>query len=270
MHIRSILYSLIALLPLALHLRCNGDNSKINSNNDHGIWLTEQVETDGPESSLFKNWHFIYSFQQRWGADYKILYFYEYQFLAQYNLTSYLKEWFNICPEGFLRAFSLGAGYRAIHQLKKNTLGDFHWVWGSLPLVYANINFEVRGWKFNNRLMGQYIEYSKQHYKAHGTGRYRLWIYTPWKFTRFQINPWINNEWFFRNNTYHKTSPNGLVGGWYQNRFRVGLSAVVFETCGTNATADLFWQYRTIKHKPGTHPRWFKNYDWGANFALSF
>lgn len=59
----------------------------------------------------------------------------------------------------------------------------------------------------------------------------------------------------------------GLVGCYYQNRFRFGIAASLY---GENTTCALFWQWRANKEKPGVHPGWSNTYQIGLtmNFAI--
>lgn len=230
--------------------------SQLNANNDHGIWF-EQMAT----LHLQREWSVKLKTEQRLGADYKKFWDYEFEAVFQYDLLHLLP-----CSRLNLTTLSIGPGYNATKQFQKNTNSIYHWVWINRTILQAFISFDFYNWSIRQRLYGEYYDYTKKHYKDYGLYRHRLAIYTPWKFTCLKINPFVSNEWFFRNNTYSSSHTSGLVGPYYENRFRVGLEASFTE----NFDSFAGWQWRTTKQKPGSHPGWFNTYQYVINISLKY
>lgn len=232
--------------------------AKLNSNNDHGYWLEENID-----KKFNKEWVGKFHTEHRWGSNYSQLYHQEYELNFQYNL----KEIFRCLPRNLIESFTIGPAYNLTRALQKNTEEIYHWVWIKRSVAEMRLSSSIWGWSIKQRIRGEYYDYTKKHYEDHGLLRYRLEFYTPWKFGSYKINPYLSNEWFFRRNSYHSTTnPNGLVGGWYENRFRIGLALDLFK----HLSNSIYWQWLIRKQKPGTNPRWFNNYQFGLVTNLSF
>lgn len=229
----------------------------LNTNNDHGLWLEQNIDF-----KLGLGWSLELKTEQRFGADYRKFWYQEYSFIFSYQLIDKL----HLPSHSFLKSFTVCPGYIRVRQLKKDTLGVYHWISVNRPLIESNVRCEIDKWTINQRLRGEYYEHLRRHYKNYGLCRYRLAVYTPWKWTRWNFNPYVSNEWFFRDNTYSKNHPNGLVGIWYENRFRAGIE---FQLLGQLASA-VYWQWKRDKQKPETRPEWFNTYQWGLALGLNF
>lgn len=110
------------------------------------------------------------------------------------------------------------------------------------------------------RLRGEYQDFVRKHYTNYALFRYRLIVNSPWKLTCWNISPYLSNEFFIRKNTFNGGAQKGIVGGLYSNRFRIGLNA---DLIVNKLSTALYWQLRFTKHRPGTHPRWFRTYQVG-------
>ncbi|WP_068468908.1 DUF2490 domain-containing protein [Candidatus Protochlamydia phocaeensis] len=232
--------------------------SKLNANNDHGFWFDNNFEKHLP-LNFFMRFHT----EHRWGNDYRKLWYQEYTLTLQYDMTRFLKKY----ADKIVSSFLIGPAYNAVYQFQKNTEGHYQWVYISECMLQADLVLSKWGWRIQQRLRGELHHYCKNHYKDYALYRHRLTIFTPWKITRWNINPFIANEWFFRKNTYHQSHPTGLVGGWYQNRFRIG---IMLDLSPDAASAALYWQWRTDKTLPDIHPRWINLYTWGLSTVFPF
>lgn len=254
-------FSWIVAVILAASLAAEDDSSlnKKNANNDHGFWLEQNMTKE-----FRSNWMITLRSGQRWEDDYRKFYYQEYEVDVEYDVTKFFCQ----CSSKFFKKLTMGPGYNATRQIQKNTEDEFHWVWINRSLLQANLTLSVYDWQIEQRLRGEYRQYTKSHYKDFGLCRYRLVARTPWKWTCLNIRPYLSNEWFFRENTYQEEdNPDGLVGGWYENRFRVGTTFDVYQDWVSTA---LYWQWRTIKQKPDVHPRWFNSYQIGLAINLAF
>lgn len=249
---------LCALVLVAIFLPSvvrGGHLNQLNTNHDHGLWLEQNVYV-----KLSPLWSLQVHTNQYWGADYQLLWNHRYQFTFQYDITRFF------CLPAFVQKITFGPGYATVEGLRRNTREIYHWVWRHIGILEANINLAFHQWRIQNRVRGDYVFYLRNHYIDHPLLRYRLTVYTPWKFTRWNINPYLSNEWFVRSNTFNKKHQTGQVGGWYLNHFRIGLAA---DLC-THLSTALYWQWRIVKHRPGIHPRWFNTYQIGVIFNLTF
>ncbi len=230
--------------------------TKLNANNDHGIWTDQRVSI-----GLTQNLEFRYRMEQRLGANYQKYWFYDYEGVLQYNIIPLLPECF--CK---LTLLTIGPGFNVTNQFQKNTDSVYHWVWINRSVLETRIAFDFYNCSIEQRIRGEYWEYTKKHYKDYALYRHRLTIFAPWKFTCLKFNPFIQNEWFLRNDTYSSTHTKGLVGGYYENRFHVGVNSTLTDHIKTS----LFWQWRALKQKPGTHPGWYDNFHYCFDINLNF
>lgn len=236
------------LFPLALQASWQ---EKLNQNNDHGLWLEQNINC-----SLPCQWSAHLHVEQRWGADYQKLWFYEYIVTALYHFEG-LEELF--------QDISCGPSYGIIDRLVKNQEEKYVWITIHQYLLDVNATYKYCGWVLQNRIRAAYNATSTKAYKDHGSLRYRMVLNAPWKWTCFEIGPYLSNEFFFRQNTYSRSDFGGHVGVYHENRFRLGLIG------GTEPlTTAVYWQWEAVKKNPGTHPRWFNLYQFGWVINLFF
>jgi hypothetical protein len=245
--------------PPEVHSR----DAQLNGNNDHGFWMFYDTSHPLKQTDFSISTHFEF----RWGSDYRLFWFQGYNAMLVYDLTKKLKESLNTQSDRYFHSCTVGTGCSQISRIAKNTKGIFKWVWICRTQLDFNIGFQWHHWKFLQRLRSEYIDYYSKHYKDFAGVRYRLGLIAPWKFTCLNVSPYVHNEFFFRPNTYSKSHPNGLVGGFHQNRLRIGLGADIEE--GT-WKPEIWWQWWALKQKPGPHPLWFNTYQWGADVTLRF
>jgi len=236
--------------------------ARLNRHNDHGFWFEQKVHYDLPHD--FALW---YHSEQRWGDDYRQLWYYEFELNFQYNLTQSIRNKICNCSENStLKWFSVGIAYAPTELIEQNTLGVYKWVSENKYFIEGNLTLSLNDWELKQRIRGEYRDYASPHYKDYGDCRYLIALFTP-GYTCLKIQAYIWNEFFFRNNTYHTSHPTGRVGGWYQNRFRVGLTSHLWDE---TLTCMVWYQWRFLKQKPGTCPGRFDNLDWGATIIVNF
>lgn len=254
------MYTIVCVLILLCAFQnCLESNTlnKLNANNDHGFWCEQNI-TGG----LSKNWSFILHTEQHWGADYSKFYNQIYDLVLLNDIARLL----GISADSIVKSFQVGGGYDLTDRIQKNTKGNFYWVLVRRSILEADALLIWRKWQVKQRLRGEYEDFVRKHYINYSILRYRLIVNSPWKFTPWNINPYFSNEFFIRKNTFNKSTQKGIVGGLYSNRFRIGLNV---DLIVDKLFAALYWQWRLTKHKPGTHPRWFKTYQIGLAFNFS-
>lgn len=253
---KTIITVLILLCSFRNYLESNTSN-KLNANNDHGFWFEQNIT-----GSLSKNWSFILHTEQHWGADYRQFYNHIYDLVLLDDITKLL----GIATDSMIKSFQVGGGYDLTDRIQKNTKGKFHWVLVRRSVIETHAMLLCRGWQVKQRLRGEYESFVRKHYINYALLRYRLIVNSPWKFTCWNVNPFFSNEFFIRKNTFNKNTQKGIVGGLYSNRFRIGINADII---ANKFFTSLYWQWRLTKHRPGTHPRWFKTYQIGLVFNVS-
>lgn len=257
----STIYAQVDQTPIEIP-EVSSKDAKLNANNDHGIWLVEDIK-----AKLSDKWVLLLHFEQRWGSNYRLFWYEENDADLLYDITKPIQNWFCLNPAGTFKSLAIGGGCAEVKLIQKNTKGKFHWTWITRPEIEAHLGLQWDGWDLMQRFRGEYQDHNNHHYKKHAIFRWRLILTSPWSFTCLKITPFLNNEFFFRNNTYHKTHPTGLVGGLFEDRLRFGLSS---KGVGDRFSLDLWWQWRPLKQKPETHPRWFNTYQWGLTFGATF
>lgn len=242
---------IILLFPCLLY-------SLLNGKNDHGIWLEQNINIKLPNKYALQ-----LTGRERWGNDYKTYYNTELEVDLLYNLTSYL----DLSPKSSLTNVSLGFGYCHVDILRINTKGHLKWARQNRPLALLILTSNFGDWIVRQRFQLQYDQFITKYNISTGVFRYVLLIRTPWKLTPLKLNPFVYNEWFFRINSAHKSRPGGVVGGWCENRLRFGLS---YDICPDHIIADLWWQLRSLKQRPGMHPSYINAYMWGLGLNFFY
>ncbi|MBA3603825.1 MAG: DUF2490 domain-containing protein [Parachlamydiaceae bacterium] len=235
---------------------------KLNSNNDRGFWAIVDVK-----KALSPEWLFLFHTEQRWGSDYTLYWYQQYDFTFLYNITGKIKQSL-FCHDGIFKNFFIGGGVAQISQIKRNTKDRFKWVWITRPELEMHLILGYQGWSFEQRLRGQYIHHNNDHYKNYGDCRYRIILTTPAGFSCYGITAYISNEIFLRANTYFKkTNPHGLVGGLFENRFRVGFDLPLITN---KLDAKVWWQWRVLKQNSLASRRYNNTYQFGGTLAMTF
>lgn len=247
---------ILFILAIKLVLIANDKKlEQINSNNDQGLWLDQSITAKLSSLGTVK-----FRCEQRWGANYHIFFYREYELNFQFKIKQFLeKKTFLIFENA-----TIGPVYNMTRSLQKNTREIFEWVWIKRPMLETNFVFSLCRWLIKHRLRGEYIEHTKKFHKNYSVFRYRLEFYSPWKLTRWKLNPYLSNESFFRENTYSYTHQHGLVGGLFENRFRIGFILELFK----QFSAAIYWQWILRKKTPDIYPQFFNNYEIGFTTNL--
>lgn len=230
--------------------------NQLNENNDQGLWLESNIT-----KKLSKDWTLSLRTEQRFGANYRLYWYEEYGFLLHHNVTKHFPA------SNIFKEMTVAAGFVGSEVIQKNTRGQFHWDWIYRPVLETDLTFVYHEWRLRERLRTEYHAHQRKHYEDFFQYRFRMILNTPWKFTSWKFNPYIFNEWFFREQTFSEKNPQGLMGGWYQNRFRVGLD---FQPVSDIWTCSLYWQWRVRKRRPPMLPRWSNNYQIGFAINAAF
>lgn len=256
---------LIAMAPLESTCSAAGRAANLNINNDNGLWALENFKTYLNEC---KDVFATAEFEQRWGDKFHLFWYQGYELRIYKDLTPGVQGWFNWtdgCGENIIKSANIGIGCLQAQQIQKQNITDgcFKWTWITKPTIEFNFVLGWRDWKVTNRIKNYYDRYNRSGYKSFNEFRYRIEIYAPWKFTCWNINPYFSNEIFLRPNSHSTSHPNGLVGGLYEDRMRAG---IMLEPMKDKVALQIYGQWRPLRQKQGTHPRYFNTYQ--AGFAL--
>lgn len=170
-----------AVLLFIFFLACSSAMASPQKDEDFGIWSQNDIE-----ARLGENWKIRAGEELRF-REHQGIYYYDTHIGASYKVSSYL---------------TAGADYLQARQTRSQGKKDI-WYWEERPRVYLTPQIKVKGFLLENRNM---LEFRFKH-DIDNTLRYRnqVSLTAPWKWTRFEIQPFVSSEAFF------ETSRNGLV-----------------------------------------------------------
>jgi len=114
---------------------------------------------------------------------------------------------------GLSKNIDLGINYRQV--LEKDSKGKFRTE--NRPHINGTIKWELFDFKFDDRNRFEYRNFETKH--AFWAYRNKFGIKTPWKFTKFEIQPYLADEIFINFNST----------GFSRNRFYAGLGMSFFK-----------------------------------------
>lgn len=159
---------------------------------DFGIWNSYDVEKKigskwkmkVGEELRFRNHAGLYYAETHLGADYK-----PFQYLA------------------------MGVEYQEIRSSRTNKKKDDNWYWDQVPRIYLTPQYSYKGFSLEDRNMLEF----RVRQDARFTLRYRnmVTLTAPWKWTRFQFQPYTSHEIFL------ETQRNGMIEDRFFSGFKV-------------------------------------------------
>lgn len=200
-------------------------NSYAYKDGDFQVW-----NTDTEEFKINKDAKIAFEEEFHWGGSAKEFYYQHYDAGFFYNLQKYL---------------NVGAGYR--HALSKSK-GKF--LIENEPYITATLLWDIAGFKFDDRSR---LEYNHFDYKD-DTWRYlnKFSIKFPWKFTKFEIQPYLSDEIFILFDDSQRLNT---------NRFSPGLAM----TLTRNLKAEIYYMLQSSKSS-----KWTETNVLGTKLKLSF
>ena len=251
--------------------------ARLNANGDSGLWLEENLYIklpltcgDDPCADP-KDWLLTLHAEQRWGSRFEVQWYFEFEQIIQKDFAAELKNYMCLCDDSWLKNLYFGPGVTEYEQISKQNFGPglTKWVWVIRPFVQANLNVSLWDWDINQRFRYEWQEFLSPNYHDYNNFRYKIEFFAPWKWTCYKIQPWIANEFFFRRKTYNPTSnPSGLVGGFYEDRFRVGIQGQLTDTF----QLKIWYQIRFLEQKVTAtqSKKWWENYHLGLTLSGNF
>ncbi len=175
---------------------------------DFQVW-----NTDFEELKINKKAKIVFEEEFRWGNNASEFYYQHYDAGLFYDLT----KWLNI-----------GVGYRHIYELYKQKFWpDYD------PYLTMTFSGDFKGFKLDNRSR---MEFNNFDHKA-DFWRYRnkTGLKLPWKFTKFEIQPYVSDEIF--------VVFGGLPTKFNQNRFSAGLVFNIIK----NVKGEIYYMLQSVK-----------------------
>jgi hypothetical protein len=108
---------------------------------------------------------------------------------------------------------AVGAEYQEIRSSRTNKKKDDNWYWDQVPRIYLTPQYTYKGFSLEDRNMLEF----RIRQDARFTLRYRnmVTLTAPWKWTRFQFQPYTSNEIFL------ETQRNGMIEDRFFSGFKV-------------------------------------------------
>jgi len=174
---------------------------------DFQVW-----NTDVEEFKVNKDAKVVFEEEFRWGGSAKEFFYQHYDLGFFYNLQKYLV---------------VGAGYR--HILSKS---NDKFLVENQPYISVSLLWDLAGFKFDDRSR---LEYNHYDYKD-DTWKYRnkLTVKLPWKFTKFEIQPYLSDEIFILFDDSQRLN---------QNRFSAGLGMTITK----NLKSELYYMLQSSR-----------------------
>ncbi len=213
-----VLVAIGAVLFLAVKAHAYDDG-------DFQIW-----NTDIEEMQVKKDLKLAFEQEFRWGNNASEFYYQHYDVGLFYNLNKY---------------WNLGGGYR--HVLNKSK-GKF--LVENEPYLTLTFASQFAGFKYDDRSR---LEYNHFDYKDDtGTYRNKLTVKAPWKFTKFEIQPFVSDEIFILFDDGQRFN---------KNRASAGLAMNITK----NLKGEIYYMLQSSKSV-----KWTEANILGTKFKLSF
>ncbi len=194
------------LLAAGLLLLCTA-TAYAYKDNDFQVW-----NTDSEEFKINPDAKIVFEQEFRWGGSAKDFYYQHYDLGFLYTLQKHL---------------NVGAGYR--HVLSKP--GNKFLVENE-PYICATLFWELAGFNFDDRSR---LELNHFDYKDDTwTYRNKFTVKAPWKFTQFQIQPYLSDEIFILMDDGQRLN---------KNRFSAGLGMSLTK----NLRAEMYYMLQSSK-----------------------
>jgi len=163
----------LKFMILGLFIAAGALNAYAYDDGDFQIWNTEVQEFE-----INKDSRMALEEEFRWGDNASEFYYQHYDLGYAYDMN---------------KGLTLGLGYRQIYEKKS---GKF--LMENEPYMYATLKLGLKGFKFDdrNRLEYRHFDYQEDSWRY----RNKLTVKGPWKFTKFQIQPYLADEIFLNLN----------------------------------------------------------------------
>jgi hypothetical protein len=173
-----ILFMCFFLTATSVFAKADGEDVKVFST----YALTYDVNPD---------WQLGLEEELRWGDDVSNFYYTHTEATLAYK--------------GIAKWLQLGVGYRQIFAE-----GSRNFKYENMPLAYATVKGDWKGWTISDRNRMEYRD--KEDDNDGWRYRNKVTIATPWKFTKYEIRPYVAEEIFFDCDEYDITK-NRVFGG---------------------------------------------------------
>ena len=201
-----------ALVALMAYLLAHPASAELNADSDFQYWNMEAIE-----GKINDKWKAYMEAEFRFGDDASKFYYQHTHLEIGYKVN----DWLEIAP-----------GYRQVWELFEKSVdepGQEDWFAEARPMINFLLKHKWKGWELRNRNRFEYriFEIDKE-----DVFRYRnaLLVNSPWKWTQWNINPFIADEIFIQEND-----------DFNRNRFYVGVNVDLME----HLTGRIFYLWQT-------------------------
>jgi hypothetical protein len=196
-----------SLIFIAVLVFCLANSVFAYKNGDFQVWNTDSEELKiNPDAKV------VFEQEFRWGGSAKDFYYQHYDLGFFYNLAKYL---------------NVGAGYRhVLSKFKDKFLVE------NEPYITATLLGDLKGFKFDDRsrLELNHFDYRDDTW----TYRNKFSVKAPWKFTKFEIQPYLSDEIFILMDDGQRFN---------KNRFSAGLGMSLTK----NLKAEIYYMLQSSK-----------------------
>jgi hypothetical protein len=156
---------------------------------------------------------------------------------------------------------SIGGGYRQIFEYfstgnPKLTRFNNRFLPDYCPYIVGILSGDLYGFSFTDRNRLEYNNFD--HKTDYWRYRNKLTIKTPWKFTRFEIQPYISDEAF--------VVFSGVPSDINQNRFQTGIGTGLTK----NMKLELYYMRQSVKLSVKNPDKWLNANVLGFTFKVNF
>ena len=196
---------IVLMMFLALSTACS---AYAYDNHDFQIW-----NTDYEEFKINKKSKIVLEQEFRWGDNATEFFYQHYDVGYFYDLA----KWLNV-----------GGGYRQIFELYKQKFQSIN-----EPYLTMTLSGDLKGFKLDNRSRMEFNDY--EHKTDFWRYRNKTGLRLPWKFTKFEIQPYVSDEIF--------VVFGGLPTKFNQNRLSAGLTFKIVK----NVNADIYYMLQSVR-----------------------
>lgn len=191
---------------------------------DFQIW-----NTDVEEVQLKKDLKLVFEQEFRWGNNSSEFYYQHYDAGLAYALN---------------KAWSVGAGYRQIYARSST---NNPWQAESSPYAFVTYSTEFARFKFEDRNRLEYQYYSFQN----DTGRYRnkFTVKAPWKFTKWEIQPFVGEEIFIMIGNGQGFNQNRVSGGFAISPMKNLKAEIYYMLLSSKSSTGIWKDYNVLGTK---------------------
>ncbi|MBI1871436.1 MAG: DUF2490 domain-containing protein [Chlamydiae bacterium] len=198
---------------LAVFILARSASATLNSDGDFQYWSTEAVE-----GKINDQWKVYVEEEFRFGDDASKFYYHHTQLEPGYKVN----DWLEIAP-----------AYRQVWELDTKLAKKDHWFEEERPMFNVTVKHKWNGWEISdrNRFEYRFFEIKEDRFRY----RNKITLKSPWKWTSWNINPFIADEIFVEEGV------TGTPCGYNRNRLYGGVGFQII----SHLKGELFYLWQS-------------------------